>query len=90
MQLREPEHKYSTFDRELLALFLAIRHLRSLVEGRVFTAFTDHTPLIMGAMLKMSDPWTPRQQRQVPFISEFTTDIKHLAGKFNYVADFLS
>ena len=27
-QLREPERKYSTFDRELLALFLTIRHFR--------------------------------------------------------------
>ena len=27
-QLREPERKYNTFDRELLALFLAIRHFR--------------------------------------------------------------
>ena len=60
-----------------------------LIEGRVFNACTDHKPL-MSAMLKVSDPWTPRQQRQLSFISEITTDIKHLAGKYNYVADFLS
>ena len=44
----------------------------------------------MGVMLKMSDPWTLRQQRQLSFISEFTTDIKHLSGKNNYVADCLT
>ena len=41
-------------------------------------------------MLKASDPWKPRQQRQLSFISEFTTDFKHFAGKDNYVADFHS
>ena len=38
-QLRDNERKYSTFDRELLALFLATRHFRFLLEGRQFTAF---------------------------------------------------
>ena len=36
-QLRAPEQKYSAFDRELLALHLAIRHFRYFLEGRVFT-----------------------------------------------------
>ena len=35
----------STFDRELLALYLGIRHFRYFLEGRQFTAFTDHKPL---------------------------------------------
>ena len=33
------ERKYSAFDREFLALFLATRHFRFLLEGRRFTAF---------------------------------------------------
>ena len=41
-------------------------------------------------MSKLSDPWTARQQRHLVFISEFTTDIKHLSGKSNVVADCLS
>lgn len=88
-QLRAPERKYSTFDRELLALYLAIRHFRFLLEGRNFTAFTDHKPLV-SSMAKITDPWTPRQQRHLAFISEFTTDIKHISGKENVVADCLS
>ena len=79
-QLREPERKYNTFDRELLALFLAIRHFSFLLEGRVFTAFTDHKPL-MGAMLKCPILGRQCQQRHLSFISEFSTDIKHLALK---------
>lgn len=33
-QLRPSDRKYSAFDRKLLALYLAVRHFRSLLEGR--------------------------------------------------------
>ena len=41
-------------------------------------------------MSKLSNPWTARQQRHLTFISEFTTDLQHVSGKFNIVADCLS
>ncbi|GFR82532.1 Pol polyprotein [Elysia marginata] len=41
-------------------------------------------------MSKLSDPWTARQQRHLAFISELTTDIMHVSGKSNMVADCLS
>ena len=41
-------------------------------------------------MSKTSEPWSGRQQRQLSYISEFTTDIRHLQGKDNLVADMLS
>lgn len=88
-QLRPPELKYSAFDRELLALYLAIRHFRYFLEGRAFTAFTDHMPLTQ-AMSMVKDPWSSRQQRHISYISEYTTDIQHVSGKNNQVADALS
>ena len=88
-KLRPPEQKYSAFDRELLALYLGIRHFRHFLEGRKFTAYTDHKPLIF-CMSKVSEPWSNRQQRQLSYISEFTTDIQHIQGKDNPVADSLS
>ena len=88
-QLRPPELKYSAFDRELLALHLAVRHFRCYLEGRPLTAYTDHKPLTF-AFSKMSDPWSARQQRHLSAISEFTTTILHLSGKSNTVADALS
>ena len=88
-QLRPPEQKYSAFDRELLALYLGIRHFRHFLEGRKFTAYTDHKPLIF-CMSKVSEPWSNRQQRQLSYISEFTTDIQHIQDKDNPVADSLS
>ena len=88
-QLRPPERKYSAFDRELLALYLAVRHFRYFLEARSFIAYTDHKPLTL-AFAKVSDPWSPRQQRHLAYISEFTTDVRHIAGKDNNVADALS
>ena len=41
-------------------------------------------------MAKVSDQWTSRQQRHLSFISEFSTDIRHLSGRDNEVADALS
>ena len=88
-QLRPPERKYSAFDRELLALSLAVRHFRYFLEAHSFIAYTDHKPLTL-AFAKVSDPWSPRQQRHLAYISEFTMDVRHIAGKDNNVADALS
>lgn len=88
-QLRKPEQRYSAFDRELLALYLSIRHFRYLLEARPFTAFTDHKPLTF-AMSKTAEPWSARLQRHLCYISEFTTDIQHISKKNDVVADALS
>uniref|UniRef100_A0A674PAD7 Gypsy retrotransposon integrase-like protein 1 n=1 Tax=Takifugu rubripes TaxID=31033 RepID=A0A674PAD7_TAKRU len=88
-KLRDNERKYSVFDRELLALYLATHHFRFLLEGRSFTAYVDHKPLTF-AMSKVSEPWSARQQRHLAAVSEFTTDVGHVAGKANPVADCLS
>ena len=88
-QLSTAESKYSACDRELLAIYLAVRHFRYFVEGRTFVIYTDHKPLSF-AMSKVSDQWSSRQQRHLSFISEFSTDIHHLSGRDNEVADALS
>jgi transposase InsO family protein len=88
-KLDAAQMKYSAFDRELLAAYLAVRHFRFLLEGRDFTLFTDHKPLTF-ALRKTAESWTARQQRQLSFLSEFTADIQHVAGRENVVADALS
>ncbi|KAK3712545.1 hypothetical protein RRG08_002874 [Elysia crispata] len=88
-QLRKAEIKYSAFDRELLGVYLAIRHFRFMLEGRNFTIYTDHKPLVH-AMAKTTELWSARQQRHLSAISEFSTDIAHVSGKNNIVADCLS
>ncbi len=34
--------------------------------------------------------WTPRVQRQLSFLAELTSDVRHVPGKANVVADALS
>jgi hypothetical protein len=68
---------------------LAIRHFRYSLEGRRFVLYTDHKPLTF-ALRKAADPWTARQQRQLAFVAEYTSDIQHIAGGDNVVADMLS
>jgi hypothetical protein len=81
--------RYSTFDRELLAAFSAVRHFRFLLEGRQFRLLTDHKPLVT-SLFRTTPPWSARQQRQLSFIAEFTSDIRHTPGQENVVADALS
>ena len=87
-QLGPAERKYSTFDKELLGLYLGIQHVRYFLEGRVFTAYTDHKPLTF-SIAKLSDPWSSRQQRHLAYISKFTANIRHVQGKNNQVVDIL-
>lgn len=63
--------------------------LHTCLAGRPLTAFVDHKALIF-ALANGSKPWSPHQQRQLSFISEFTSDIWHVAGKHNLVASCLS
>jgi cleavage and polyadenylation specificity factor subunit 1 len=88
-KLSSAQVKYSAFDRELLACYLAIRHFRWILEGRSFYILTDHKPLTF-AVHRVSDAWTNRQQRQMAYIAEYTSDIRHVPGRDNVVADALS
>jgi transposase InsO family protein len=88
-KLSAAEQRYSAFDRELLAAYLAIRHYRFMLEGRQFTLFTDHMPLV-AALHRVSPPWTARQQRHLSFIAEFNVRLVHTPGVENVVADTLS
>jgi len=53
-KLSESERRLSTYDRELLAAYLATLHFRPLIEGRQITLFTDHKPLV--SAFKSSSP----------------------------------
>lgn len=88
-KLSPTEQKYSTYDRELLAIYSAVKYFRHSLQGRHFSIYTDHKPLIF-AFSKKSDSGSPRQLRHLDFISQFSTDIRHIPGTDNIVADALS
>ena len=87
--LKNAEIRYSTFSRELLAIYLAIKHFRYILEGRDFIVFTDHKP-ITSAIHMTTDRHSPREARHLDYILQFTSDIRHIKGKDNVVADCLS
>lgn len=88
-RLQPAETRYSTFGRELLAVYLAIRHFKYALEGRDFYILTDHKPLIYAFNAK-PDRYSPREVRHLDYISQFCTDIRYIKGKDNLVADALS
>lgn len=88
-KLSQAQQKYSTYDRELLAIYSSLKFFRHLVEGRDVTILTDHKPL-QYAFLQASDKSSERQKRQLDFISQITTKIIHVAGKENTITDALS
>lgn len=89
MKLSSSQRKWSTYDRELLAIYTSIKKFRHMVDGRDFAIFTDQKPLIYAFKQKL-DKCSPRQQRHLDYISQFSTDIRHVKGSSNTIADALS
>jgi len=44
-KLSGAEEKYGAYDRQLLAIYLAVKHFRHMVEARTFTIYTEHKPI---------------------------------------------
>ena len=81
--------RYSAYSRELLAIKESIKHFRTQVEGRHFVVFTDHKPLTF-AFIRPHHDAPEKTIRDLDYISQFTTDIRHVSGEDNVVADALS
>ena len=88
-KLSQPQSKYSTYDRELLAAYQAVLHFRHHLEGRKVTLVTDHKPLVSAATSQHLAK-TDRQQRHWSVILEYVADVAYLRGVENVVADCLS
>lgn len=81
-RLSETKQRYSTYDRELEAIFQSIRHFSDEIEGRQLVVYTDHKPLTY-AMTKSHKTTNQRQARQLDYINQFTTNIRHITGEDN-------
>ncbi|GBO00730.1 hypothetical protein AVEN_263607-1 [Araneus ventricosus] len=64
-------------------------HMVPKKEGREFQIYTDQKPLTY-AFKQNPDKCSPRQLRYIDFISQYSTDIRHVQGSKNVVADSLS
>jgi len=85
--LSDTEKRYSTIEKEFLAIVWATKTFRSYLLGRHFTVYTDHKPLKGIANLKDQ---TSRLARFRHKLSEFDFAIEYKAGKINQNADALS
>jgi cleavage and polyadenylation specificity factor subunit 1 len=88
-KFKSAQQEYSAYDRELVAIYEAVKHFRHMLEVRHFTIFTDHKP-INYAFQQKRDKCSPRQFNHPDFVAHFTTDIKHISGQDNVVADGLT
>jgi hypothetical protein len=88
-KLSDVQKTYSTYDRELLAAFLAVLKFKTLIDGHSVTLFTDHKPLV-SAFYSKSIAKSDRQQRQLSFLSEYVSSVQYIRGSNNVVADALS
>ncbi|GFW71895.1 transposon Tf2-6 polyprotein [Trichonephila clavipes] len=89
MKLSASQKNWSTYDRELLAIYTMVKRFRHMLEGREFVIYTDQKPLIYAFQHKV-DKCSPRQLKHLDFISQFSTNIQHVPGTQNLVADALS
>ena len=86
-KLSSPEARYSATDKEALRVVLTCRNFHHYLWGSKFTIITDHQPLTSIFKRKTK---TPRMNRWILEMREYTYDIQYVKGKHNYVAEELS
>ena len=80
--LNSAQVNYFVFDRDVLALYLSLRHFSYFLEGRTFTLFTDHKPLVSAVTSPMK-PVTARQLRQLSYVAQVTAGVRYISGENN-------
>lgn len=85
--LTDQESKYSTTEKECLALVWAVRKFKPYLEGYHFVAITDHVALSW--LMKLREP-SGRLARWVMELQQHDFEIKYRKGTLNRVADALS
>lgn len=83
------QQKYSTYDRELFAIYESIKHFRFMLEGMQFTMFSDYKSKTC-AFNKNSNIMSLRRARYLNVISQLSTNIQHVSGIHNAIADVFS
>lgn len=85
--LNDSETKYSTIEKELLAIVWATKYFRPYLFGRRFTILTDHKPLQW--IMNIKEP-NSRLTRWRLKLSEYDYTVVYKKGKNNTNADALS
>lgn len=86
-KLTSAQTKYTTTEKECLAVILAVEKFRPYIEGTKFTVITDHASLLWLKNLK--DP-SGRLSRWALRLQHYEYVLLHRKGKLNVVPDALS
>ena len=85
--LNSAEQRYSTIEREMLAIVDAVKRYRVYLTGTHFTIVTDHRPLRF--LLTIKDP-SSRLAKWAMYLMEYTFTITYRPGKMNANVDGLT
>lgn len=85
--LSDTETRYSTIEKELLAIIWAIKYFRPYLYGRKFTIYTDHRPLTW--LMSLKDPNSKLTRWRLK-LAEYNYNIIYKKGRQNLNADALS
>lgn len=88
--LKPDKARWSPFKRELYAIKEAIRHFIAEVDGRNFAVYTDHKAILGAFSSPTSQQYDIIAMNHLDEIAMRTSDIRHLPGKDNPMADWLS
>ena len=88
-KLNEHQRRYSTIEKETLALILALNHFDVFVSSNVgnLIVYSDHNPL------KFLHKFRNKNQRLTRWsllLQEYNLEIRHIKGKDNIIPDVLS
>jgi len=86
-RLLDRESRYSTIDREALAIVWAVNKFKYFLYGRHFVLDTDHQPLLY---LQRSQNENPRLTRWSLALQGFHFSLRSIRGDMNKTADCLS
>jgi hypothetical protein len=86
-KLSPVEKRYSTVEREALALIASLKEFRPYLIGGVVNIHTDHKPLLS---LFKRDIHNARINRWKLEISDYQITINYIKGSMNFCPDFLS
>ena len=85
--LSDPQRRWCTTRKELLAVIFALTRWRHYLIGRKVIVRTDHNCL---QYLLKGKSLTDQFARYIDFLADFDLQIEYLPGKSNRIADFLS
>ena len=81
----DPATRWTTIEQECFAIYFAILTFAYFLYGNEFTIETDHNNLRWMELSKV-----PKIMRWCAYLQSFQFLVRHIPGKQNVVADFLS